>query len=233
LRNRPLSATSWTAKYTWIPSEPGTASPTQAGAGDHRDLGEAPRLHVLEDLAASHAVGMRRLEDEQLHRVDDLDRPRQGYERNFRRLDDRDDRHGGAGRRAADDGDDAIILDQARGEGPRLVGVAAVVIEEELDLLAEHAAGGVDLVDRHVDRLHRELAQRPEEAGARRQVTDADHVRLPIADVGKAGNADRGSGAGAFDECATRRVVVLGHVSSSGSLISHGDCNMQLGWCKL
>ena len=55
-----------------------------------------------------------------------------------------------------------------------------------------HAAGGVDLLDREVDRLHGVLAERAEEAGARRQVADADGFRLSIADRGKAG--DRGHG---------------------------------------
>ena len=48
-----------------------------------------------------------------------------------------------------------------------------------------HAAGGVDLLHRHVGRLHGVLAERAEKAGARRQVADLDDVRLGTEIAGK------------------------------------------------
>jgi hypothetical protein len=45
-----------------------------------------------------------------------------------------------------------------------------------------------------------ELAQRPEEPGARREVADADHVRLAVADEGKPGDAGGGAGERALDD---------------------------------
>ncbi len=54
---------------------------------------------------------------------------------------------------------------------------------------------GVDLGHRHVGGLHRELAERAEEAGARRQVADADDVGLGAADARESDDADCGSGA--------------------------------------
>ena len=44
----------------------------------------------------------------------------------------------------------------------------------QLDLAAHHAAGGVDFLDREVDRLNGILAERPEKAGPRRQVADLE-----------------------------------------------------------
>ena len=154
-------------------------------AGDQRDLAVALGLHVLEDLAAGHPVGVRRLEDEGLDRVDDLDRACQRDERDLRVLGDRDDRHGGAGGRAADDGDDLVVLDQARGEGARLVRVAAIVIEEKLDLLTEHAAGGVDLVDQQFEGLGLGIAERGGRAGLGDRGADLDVGR------GRASQAER------------------------------------------
>ena len=62
-------------------------------------------------------------------------------------LDQRHRRHRGAGGRAADDDVDLVLLEQALGEGARLLGVAAVVVDDELQLAAEHAAVGVDALD--------------------------------------------------------------------------------------
>ena len=50
------------------------------------------------------------------------------------------------------------------------------VLLDEFDLAAHHPAGGIDLLDRKIRRLHGELAERAEKAGARRQVTDPDDV---------------------------------------------------------
>ena len=65
-----------------------------------------------------------------LHRLDDLDAASQRDERDLGVLEDRDHGHGGAGRGAADHGVHLVVLDQARGEGAGLVGVAAIVIDD-------------------------------------------------------------------------------------------------------
>jgi hypothetical protein len=72
-----------------------------------------------------------------------------------------------------------ITLDHALGLGGGGLRVDAV-LGEKLDLAAGDPAGGVDLLDGQLRGLDGELAERPEEAGARRQVADADDVRLPL-----------------------------------------------------
>ena len=65
-----------------------------------------------------------------------------------------------AGRRIAaiDHQLDAVFADQLVGREDRLIGLGLVVIGDEFDLLAEHAAGGVDVLDRHGGRDLRRLA---------------------------------------------------------------------------
>ena len=67
---------------------------------------------------------------------------------------------------------------------------------------------GVDLRHRHVGGLHRELAQRAEEAGARRQVADADDVGLR---AGEHRNADGRHGRGAGEQSAASGIDGLAH----------------------
>ena len=122
---------------------------------------------------AGHAVGVRGLEHPLLDRVDDLDRAGERDERDFGVLGDRDDRHGGAGGGAADDRDDLVVLDEAGGEGARLVRVAAVVVEDELDLLAVDAAGGVHLLDEHLQGLRLRVAEEGGRAGLGKRGADA------------------------------------------------------------
>ena len=110
-------------------------------------------LEVGEDLLARHLVGVRRLEHPLAHRLDDLDGAGKRDERDLRLLEQRHHGQRRAGGGAADHGDDLVLLDQAGGEGARGVGVGAVVVDDELQLLAVHAALGVDLVDVHFERL--------------------------------------------------------------------------------
>ena len=77
-----------------------------------------------------------------------------------------------AGRGAADHRFDLVLLDQAGREGARLVGVAAVVIDDELDLLAVDAALLVDLVDIHFQRLLLGIAEEGGGSGHRQQGAD-------------------------------------------------------------
>ena len=63
-------------------------------------------------------------------------------------------------------------------------------------------------VHRHVGCLHRELPERAEEAGARRQVSDADDVRLRAREHR---NAEGRNGRGAGQQCAAAAVDGLDH----------------------
>ena len=58
-----------------------------------------------------------------------------------------------AGSVRADDRADLILRAQALGDIDRLLRVALGVVAEELDLLAEQAAVGVEIVNEHLDRL--------------------------------------------------------------------------------
>ena len=166
------------------------------GAGDHADLGDALRLHVLEDLLAGHAVGVRGLEHPLLDRVDDLDGAGERDERDLGVLGGRDDRHGGAGGGAADDRDDLVVLDQAGGEGARLVRVAAVVVERQRDLLAVDAAGGVQLLDQHPQGLRLRVAEEGGGAGLGDRGAEADlgARRSGEAEGGEGGERSGGQG---------------------------------------
>ena len=78
--------------------------------------------------------------------------------------------------RAADHGDDLVVLDEAGGEGARLVGIAAIVIDHQLDLLAVDAACRVDLVDIDPERLVLRLAKERGRSGRRENRADLDGV---------------------------------------------------------
>jgi len=117
---------------------------------------------------------MRGLEDPVLDGIDDFDRAGERDERNFGVFGDRNDRHGRAGRGAADDGDDFVVLDEAGREGARLVRVAAVVIEDELQRFAVDAAGGIDFFHQHFKRLGFRVAEERGGAGCRYGGADLD-----------------------------------------------------------
>src|SRR5215211_1033834 len=119
---------------------------------------------------------MRRLIDELAHRLDDLDRAAERDEGDLRLLEHRDHRERGAGDRAADHGDYLVVLDEARREGAGLVGVGAVVIDDELELLAVDAALGVHLLDIHLDRLLLGLAEEGRRAGDGKHGADLEGV---------------------------------------------------------
>src|SRR5437879_12515239 len=105
-------------------------------------------------------------------------------------------RDGKARRRAdlADDRGDLVALDQPLCLRRRRLRIDAV-FGDELDLAPHDAARAVDLLDRELDAHHRVLAERPEEAGARREVAKADRVRLTADNRRKSERAERGDGA--------------------------------------
>ena len=94
----------------------------------------------VEHLLGRHAVGVRCLEDPLLDRLDDHHAAGQRNEGHARLLDQRRHRHGRAGGGAADDQVDLVRLDQALGEAVGLARLAAVVVVDQLELAAQHAA---------------------------------------------------------------------------------------------
>ena len=93
------------------------------------------------------------------------------------RLRDLGDREARGGRDLADDHRDLVALDQALGLGRGGLRIDRI-LHHELDLAAHDAARGVDLLGRELDAHHGVFAERPEEAGARRQMADPDGVGL-------------------------------------------------------
>src|SRR5450755_968218 len=83
-----------------------------SGTRYQRELRQLARAHILEDLLAGHAVGMRRLEDPLLDRLDNDHRSRQRNEGYLRLLRQRNHGHGGPGGRATDDRIDLVLLDK-------------------------------------------------------------------------------------------------------------------------
>ena len=77
------------------------------------------------------------------------------------------------------DEDDAIA-DQLAGERHRLIGVAEVVADDQLDALPEHAALGVEILDRQLGAALKPLAGPGVDAGHRRGHADQD-LGLPPA----------------------------------------------------
>ena len=88
------------------------------------------------------------------------------------------------------------------GLGRRRLRIDAV-FSDQVDFAAHDPAGGIDLVDREIDPHHRIFAQWPQKAGARRQVADADRVRLGANDGGKSSDAQGGGRTGSLEQTAT------------------------------
>ena len=104
------------------------------------------------------------------------DRTGERDERRLRLLGERDRRHGGTGGRAADDDVDLVLLDQPLGERARLLGVAAVVVDDELQLAAGNAAARVDALDVHLERLLLGVAQKRRGSGHGKKRADPDRL---------------------------------------------------------
>ena len=116
-----------------------------------------------------------------------------------RLFDQRNHRHRRAGGRAADDHVDLVLLDQALGEGARLLGVAGVVIDDQVELAAEHAAGCVDPLDLHLERLLLGVAEERRRPGDGQERADANRLL-----GGKARQGDEGAGEGGGAQDARR-----------------------------
>ena len=78
------------------------------------------------------------------------------------------------------------------------------ILDDELDLAAQNAAGGVDLLDCELHPHLREFAERAEEAGDRREVPDADHISLRLDDGRHSDSDHRGRAGRSFQERTAR-----------------------------
>ena len=131
-------------------------------------------LHVLENLLAGHEIGMRGLEIPFLDRRHRLHGAGEIDQRHLRLFRQRNDRHGAGRGRTRQQRVDLVLLDQPGREGARLVRVAGIVINDELDLLAVDAALGVDVGDIHFQRLLLGIAEERRAAGDRQHRADLD-----------------------------------------------------------
>jgi hypothetical protein len=76
--------------------------------------------------------------------------------------------------------------------------------------------GGVDLLHREIDRHDGVFAERPEKAGARRQVADLDDVGALRAQNRRRGDSrHQRNAAGGLQQAAARELIVVGHQPSS------------------
>ncbi len=113
------------------------------------------------------------------------------------------------GRNLADDAGDLVALDHAFGLGRCGLRVDRVFLEQ-FDLAAHHAARRVDLFHREVDRHHGIFAERPEKAGARRQMTDSDDVGGLRAQNGRRGHSrHQRNAAGRLQQAAARELIMV------------------------
>src|SRR5262249_61595544 len=65
---------------------------------------------------------------------------------------------GGVAAAAADQGKPLILMPQLLNGGDGGSGVAAIVLTYQLQLAAVNAAGGIDVIEHHLDAVHRQLA---------------------------------------------------------------------------
>ena len=122
-------------------------------ARDDADLRDAQGLHGLEDAAYGVAVLLGRLEDVRGHRVDDVLGRRARQKDRLALLADVLDSHGLAAGRGADDGQDLVLVDELLGHGDGVFGLAAGILDDELDLVPQDAAGLVDALHEHLGRF--------------------------------------------------------------------------------
>src|SRR6516165_7389908 len=134
------------------------------GARNQSHSRKLATLEIIEDFFTRHPVGMRSLEDPLAHRLDDLHRARQ-Y-RNHCQC--------GASRRSADHGGDFVFFDEARGKSARRIGIAAVVIDDQLKLLAVNPTLAVYVFDIQVQRFSLWIAEERCWAAGGEDCTDLD-----------------------------------------------------------
>ena len=116
------------------------------------------------------------LEHPLFHRFGDDDAAGEGNEGDFRPFDQRIHRHRGAGRGAAEENVDMIVLDQALGEAVGARGVRTVVVGDELDRTSQQPARGVRLLDIDLQGLQLGLAQEGGRPRHREHRADPDRV---------------------------------------------------------
>ncbi|MET3867576.1 hypothetical protein ABIC20_004885 [Methylobacterium radiotolerans] len=140
-------------------------------------------------------------------------------------LGDLADRQRGGRVDLADEAGHAVALDHALGLGRGGLRIDAV-LREQLDLPARDAAGGVDLLHRELGRLHGELPERAEEARARRQMADPDHLRLSLRERrAREGRREERRAAGAQKAAARKGIPVpVRHRSAPVRVLQPGCC---------
>ncbi len=146
---------------------------------DRGDLGQRPLGHDLRGAAPFHGGVRGDAEDVGVELVGggELVRLRDGRDEDDLVLLG-DDRDRGALRRGerAHEEVDVLLQDQLAGDAHRLVGIALGVAREQLDLAAEHAALGVQLVHVHLGALERGLAEERARSGEDHGEADLDRL---------------------------------------------------------
>ena len=105
----------------------------------------------------------------------------------------------GGGGDFADDHRDLVAFDQSlgfRGGGLRV----DRILHHQLYLTAHHTPGIVDLLGSELHAHDRIFAERPEKAGERSEMADADRISLPAHDRGGANTGQQCGAGGAFDQ---------------------------------
>ena len=112
------------------------------------------------------------------------------------------------GRDLADDHRDLVALDQALGLGGGGLRIDRI-LDHELDLAAQDAAGGVDLLGREPHAHLGEFSERTEEPGDRREMADPDHVGLRLDDGGHSDAYERGGAGSSLEERTAGQIVQI------------------------
>jgi hypothetical protein len=141
---------------------------------DHRDLGDPVLLQALERERHDQAVRPRRLEHELVELGGDDGPARDGHLRDARAIHIAAHAHRLASAGGPDECYDLLLLDQLDRSRLGLGRIGRVVLDEELDLRAVHAAGRVDRRDLHLKRVLLGRAEARVRAGQRQHRTDLD-----------------------------------------------------------
>ena len=125
-------------------------------------------------------------------------------------------REDGVGVGVADHQRDLVLLDELLRRLGRDVHLVLAVVDDEVDLRAEDAAGRVDLLDRELRAVRRRQVERGLVAGQGEPAADLDRAAGAAATAG--GRRGRGATRGEDeDEGGRQREDAAGHGSSSGS----------------
>ena len=116
------------------------------------------------------------------------------------------DRQAGGRRDLADDTGDLVALEHALGLGRGGLRVDRILLQQ-FELAAVDPAGGVDLLGGKIGGHDAIFAERAEEAGARRQVPEADRIRTLCEDDRRAGDEAHGHAAEPDERLTTREAL--------------------------